>query len=152
MIGAWCGYAGRDHVVVDSPAVEVREGVLADRAEVRQQDLLVRHRSPEYPVARDGAEAIERAKEERPDLILIDIQMPGMDGLEATRRLRADANLADIPVIALTALAMPGDRELCLGAGANEYLSKPVSLKGLVQVIEVQLNRNQIGKGNLKTD
>ncbi len=100
-------------------------------------------------VARDGAEAIERAREERPDLILMDIQMPVMDGLEATRRIRADADPARVPIIALTALAMPGDRERCLAAGVNEYLSKPVSLKGLVQVIEVQLNRNQIGKGNL---
>jgi PAS domain S-box-containing protein len=102
-------------------------------------------------VARDGAEAIERAREERPELIVMDIQMPGLDGLEATRRLRAEAaqSVATVPIIALTALAMPGDRERCLAAGANEYLSKPVSLKGLVQVIEVQLNRNQIGKGKL---
>jgi len=102
-------------------------------------------------VARDGVEAIERAREERPELIVMDIQMPGMDGLEATRRLRAEAaqSVATVPIIALTALAMPGDRERCLAAGANEYLSKPVSLKGLVQVIEVQLNRNQIGKGKL---
>jgi CheY-like chemotaxis protein len=102
-------------------------------------------------VTREGAEAIQRAKEERPDLILMDIQMAGMDGLEATRRLRADAaqSVATVPIIALTALAMPGDRERCLAAGVNEYLSKPVSLKGLVKVIEVQLNRNQIGKGDL---
>jgi CheY-like chemotaxis protein len=102
-------------------------------------------------VARGGAEAIQRAREERPDLILMDIQMPGMDGLEATRRLRADAaqSVATVPIIALTALAMPGDRERCLAAGVNEYLSKPISLRGLVQAIEVQLNRSQIGKGNL---
>ena len=72
--------------------------------------------------------------------------MPGMDGLEATRRLRADADPATVPIIALTALAMPGDRERCLAAGADEYLSKPVSLKGLVKAIEVQLNRNQLEK------
>ena len=64
-----------------------------------------------------------------------------MDGLEAIRRIRADANLWTIPIIALTALAMPGDRERCLEAGANEYLSKPVSMKELVTAIEAQLQR-----------
>jgi signal transduction histidine kinase/ActR/RegA family two-component response regulator len=92
-------------------------------------------------VARDGIEAVERAREEQPDVILMDIQMPRMDGLEATQRLRADANLGDTPIIALTALAMPGDRERCLEAGVNEYLSKPVSFKILVETIEEQLQR-----------
>ena len=87
-------------------------------------------------VARNGAEAIARAREVRPDLILMDIQMPGMDGLEATRRIRTDSDLAEVPIIALTALAMPGDRERCIAAGADHYFSKPVSLKRLAAVIE----------------
>jgi CheY-like chemotaxis protein len=91
-------------------------------------------------VARDGGEAIEQAQQQRPDLILMDIQMPGIDGLEATRRLRSSTMLAHVPIIALTALAMPGDRERCLEAGANEYLSKPVSLKELIKTIETHLN------------
>jgi len=90
-------------------------------------------------VAHDGVEAVEQAREEQPDLILMDIQMPRMDGLEATKRLRADASLAEVPIIALTAAAMPGDRERCLEAGVDEYLSKPVSLKELANVIKTHL-------------
>jgi len=91
-------------------------------------------------VARNGVEAVKQATEERPDVILMDVQMPQMDGLEATRRIRADASLRGVPIIALSALAMPGDRERCLNAGADAYLSKPVSLKKLVDVIEAHLN------------
>jgi CheY-like chemotaxis protein len=89
-------------------------------------------------VARNGSEAIELARQERPEVILMDIQMPGMDGLEATRRIRDEAGLSKIPIIALTALAMRGDREKCLAAGANDYMSKPCSLKKLVEMIEKQ--------------
>jgi len=96
-------------------------------------------------VARNGLEAVNRAHEENPDLILMDIQMPEMDGLTAIRHIRTDTNNAHsaIPIIALTALAMPGDRERCLETGANDYMSKPVSLKGLVQAIEAQLKDQQ---------
>jgi len=86
--------------------------------------------------AGNGLEALAKAAEALPDLILMDIQMPEMDGLEATKRLRADLRFASTPIIALTALAMPGDRERCLEAGATEYMSKPVSLKKLVAAID----------------
>jgi CheY-like chemotaxis protein len=89
-------------------------------------------------IARDGREALEMARAEVPSAILMDLQMPVMDGLEATRQLRIDSNvaLAKIPIIALTALAMTGDREKAIAAGANEYMSKPVNLKQLVEMIE----------------
>lgn len=87
-------------------------------------------------LARNGSQTIQMAQEETPGVILMDIQMPVMDGLEAIRQLRAKGRFAGVPIIALTALAMPGDPERCLAAGANAYLSKPVSLKGLVELIE----------------
>jgi len=87
-------------------------------------------------LANNGDTAIALAQSERPDLILMDIQMPGMDGLEAIKQMRLKTNLVSIPIIALTALAMPGDRDRCLEAGANEYLSKPVRLKELVHCIQ----------------
>ena len=92
-------------------------------------------------VARNGHEVIQRTKEDKPDAIVMDVQMPGMDGLEAIRYIRADPTpgVATIPIIALTAMAMSGDRERCIEAGANDYVSKPVSLKELVEAIEAQL-------------
>lgn len=86
-------------------------------------------------LARNGLEAVHIAKQQKPDLILMDVQMPEMDGLEATRLIRAEAELATLPIIALTALAMPGDRERCLDAGATEYLTKPIGLKKLTKII-----------------
>jgi CheY-like chemotaxis protein/anti-sigma regulatory factor (Ser/Thr protein kinase) len=94
-------------------------------------------------VAHNGFEALEKAEEIHPNLFLMDIQMPAMDGLEAIRRLRAGTRFATTPIIALTALAMPGDRERCLDAGANEYMSKPVSLKSLAKTIEMLLNTSK---------
>ena len=86
--------------------------------------------------ARDGDEALTMMDENPPDLVLMDIQMPGMDGFEVLRRIRLQPRFASVPIIALTALAMPGDRERCLEAGANEYLSKPVELKFLLYAVE----------------
>lgn len=87
-------------------------------------------------VAHNGVDVIKQAELVQPDIILMDIQMPEMDGLEAIQRLRAITDFATTPILALTALVMPGDRERCFAAGANAYLSKPVSLKQLVTLID----------------
>lgn len=82
-------------------------------------------------ITHNGLEAIKVAQEQQPALIVMDIQMPEMDGLTAIRSIRSNPALQQIPIIAVTALVMPGDRERCLAAGANDYLTKPVSLKQL---------------------
>ena len=93
--------------------------------------------------AKNGAEAVQLAISERPDLILMDIQMPGIDGLEATQLIRQNPDLQGVPILALTALAMEGDRDRCLAAGATDYVTKPVKLRELVQQIERMLIRSK---------
>ncbi len=80
-------------------------------------------------MAGNAEEALEKLVNGSPDLILMDVQMPGMDGLTLTRRLKGDARTADIPVVALTALAMMGDRERTLEAGCSGYISKPINTR-----------------------
>ncbi len=92
-------------------------------------------------VASNGYEVIEQALAHKPNLIIMDIQMPGLNGFEATHRLRLEPSMADIPIIALTALAMAGDRERCLSAGANAYYSKPISLKQVMEIIRQFLSK-----------
>jgi signal transduction histidine kinase/CBS domain-containing protein len=92
--------------------------------------------------AGNGHQAIEMAQMQTPDAILMDIQMPGMDGFEAIGRIRQIPACATIPIIALTALAMPADRQKCLDAGADRYVTKPVKLGQLVSTIEILLQRN----------
>ena len=86
--------------------------------------------------AKNGLVAVTLARELHPALILMDIQMPVMDGLTAIRKIRADAALNAIPIVALTALAMAGDRERCMAAGATDYISKPVKLKALADMVK----------------
>jgi CheY-like chemotaxis protein/two-component sensor histidine kinase len=90
--------------------------------------------------AQDGLDGLTQAKFTHPDLILMDVQMPRMDGLEATKTLRLDPEFKYTPIIALTALAMPNDRERCIAAGMDEYISKPVNLRGLVKLIQNYLS------------
>jgi CheY-like chemotaxis protein len=86
--------------------------------------------------ARDGEEGVSRAREHLPDLILMDISIPKMDGWEATQRLKADGNTRQIPIIALTAHALEEDRQKALQAGCDGYLAKPVEPRRVVQEVE----------------
>jgi PAS domain S-box-containing protein len=99
--------------------------------------------SAKVEVARSGQEALTVSAAIHPDVILMDIQMPEMDGLQAIEQLRAQPETAHTPIIALTALAMPGDRERCLAAGANDYLSKPVKLEALALALSQQLSQGK---------
>jgi CheY-like chemotaxis protein/anti-sigma regulatory factor (Ser/Thr protein kinase) len=97
------------------------------------------HKGYSLMSANNGEEAIEVINQRKPDLILMDVQMPIMDGFEATRQIRKNPDFAEIPIIALTALAMPGDRDRCFAAGMNDYLSKPIRMRQLTTMIEQNL-------------
>jgi PAS domain S-box-containing protein len=111
--------------------------LLAEDNDLTASTLADYLRALNYQVSlvKNGADALQQARQQQPALILMDIQMPILDGLEATRRLRNEPATAGIPVIAITALVMPGDRQRCLEAGANEYISKPIHLEALAQLI-----------------
>jgi two-component system cell cycle response regulator DivK len=85
---------------------------------------------------RNGVEAVKLARETRPDLILMDIQLPGLDGYEVTRRIKADPALRAIPVIAVTSFAMKGDEEKILQGGCEAYLSKPISVAKFFETVD----------------
>jgi CheY-like chemotaxis protein len=90
--------------------------------------------------AEDGLVAIEILAELLPDIILLDINLPGIDGLELARRFKADARIAPIPLIATTAQVLVGDRERCLEAGCDDYLPKPLDIRKLREVMRSYLN------------
>jgi len=102
-------------------------------------DMLSRRlirRGYDVVVAADGMQAVAGAAQERPDLILMDMSLPTIDGWEATRRIKADSRLRTIPVIALTAHAMSGDRERALEAGCDEFDTKPIEFDRLLSKME----------------
>ena len=89
--------------------------------------------------ATNGIDAVAAYRQYRPDVMLMDLQMPEMDGYETIREIRASESFSELPIIALTAKAMVGDREKCLEAGASEYLSKPVDLEKLSEIVRTLL-------------
>jgi two-component system, cell cycle response regulator DivK len=106
------------------------------------RDMLSRRlsrRGYEVQVSVDGAQGIEMARSLKPDLILMDLDLPGIDGLEATRRLKSETDTREIPIVALTANAMAGDRERALAAGCDDYDSKPVDVPRLLDKIQALL-------------
>jgi two-component system sensor histidine kinase/response regulator len=97
---------------------------------------LLRRFGHAYEVATSGLEAVEKTSAGRFDVVLMDVEMPGIDGMEATRRIRERLGAASPRIIAITANALPGDRERCLAAGMDDYLSKPIQLEALRAAIE----------------
>jgi CheY-like chemotaxis protein len=95
----------------------------------------------EVLIAIDGEQGVAMARAERPDLILMDMSLPILDGWEATRAIKADPSISGVPVIALTAHAMAGDHERCIAAGCDDYDTKPVELTRLLTKIEGLLQR-----------
>ena len=110
------------------------------------RDMLTRRlqrRGYEVVIALDGAQGLVMAQSESPALILMDISLPVLDGWEATRRLKMVPETKSIPVVALTAHAMSGDRERCIDAGCDDFDTKPVEIARLVGKIETLLNRSK---------
>ena len=102
------------------------------------RDMLKRRlerRGHEVSIAVDGAEGVEKATGERPDIILMDLNLPVLDGWEATRKIKANEETSGIPIIALTAHAMAGDQKKAMGAGCDDYDTKPVELPRLLEKI-----------------
>jgi CheY-like chemotaxis protein len=93
--------------------------------------------------AGDGKEALERVREDRPDLVLMDLSLPRMDGWEVTSRINNDEEISNIPVVALTAHAQPADRESALEAGCRDYLSKPVDFDELFSTVDEILDESR---------
>ena len=120
--------------------------ILVVEDNVFNRDLIQRFLEPEgfeVVVAHDGAEGLARAVADKPDLVLMDMSLPVVDGWEATRRMKADPATARIPVIALTAHAMLGDREKALDAGCDDYDTKPIDIERLLSKIRALLSARQ---------
>lgn len=106
-------------------------------------EMLLRAKSYVLLKARDGEEALDVATREKPDLIVMDMQLPKMSGIEVTKRLRQMPVFSQIPIIALTAYAMRGDKERFLEAGCDAYISKPINTRELPEIIDQMLQEHK---------
>ena len=110
-------------------------------------DLLEAH-GYETITTRDGSVAVEMARDTKPDLILMDIQLPEISGLDLTRQLKAEDDLKSIPVIAVTAFAMKGDEDKIRECGCEGYISKPISIGSFIETIKMHLEQTDAMKGD----
>ncbi len=118
--------------------------VVEDNADNREViRTVLNHHGYEVVEAVNGAEGIEKAGSQKPDIILMDLSLPIMDGWEATRRLKADDELKNIPVIAITAHAMSGDEAKALKHGCDGYLAKPCTPRSVIDIIEKYLKADE---------
>jgi len=111
---------------------EMNRDMLLERLELRGYQVLV---------AADGVQGVAMAHSEKPDAILMDMSLPAMDGWEATRQIKAAPDTRAIPIVALTAHVMPGDRDRCLEAGCDAYEEKPVDFPHLLATLQLLLDR-----------
>lgn len=104
-------------------------------------EFLLKRKGYEVVVARDGLEGVKKALNEKPSLILMDIQLPQMNGYEATQEIRKNVNMMETPIIAVTSFAMPNDRQKCLDSGCTDYLEKPIDPETFFNSIEKYLSK-----------
>ena len=131
MMGGEAVLAGKEIMIVDDDA---RNAFALSK--------LLADRGIKVHIAVNGQKALEMLDKTPVDLVLMDIMLPGMDGYEITRRIRAQERFRHLPILALTAKAMKGDREKCIAAGASDYLAKPVDAERLFSMLRVWLSRD----------
>ena len=108
-------------------------------ANIQLCSFILKKKGHEAIEARNGLDGVDSAIKERPDLILLDIQLPDIDGLEVAKRIRASEVEDNIPIIAVTSYAMPGDRDKIMEAGCNGYLAKPINLNEFIAEVDKHL-------------
>jgi CheY-like chemotaxis protein len=139
-----CPWRQQTSHIQEKQAVSERILIVEDNPEnMRLLEMVLRAKNYTLLKATDGEEALDIAIRERPDLIIMDIQLPKMNGLEVTRKLRETPALSHTPIIAITAYAMKGDKERVIEAGCDAYLSKPINTRELPGVIAETLLQRQ---------